>query len=141
MILNRLLPIVVFVALAAVAGAQEMFVPSGATFVDAAGPHETYQSLQAPPIEVTDLGSTVSLLMGNDVMELIQEPDNPLEYRYSLKGKGRGQKVITRAYREAVGGKIVRVTVTTLKPSKQIESLTINFTPEIVGLPKDSSDN
>lgn len=55
MILKRLLPIVVFVALAAVAGAQEMFVPSGATFVDAAGPHETYQSLQAPPIEVTDL--------------------------------------------------------------------------------------
>lgn len=79
--------------------------------------------------------------MGNDVMELIQEPDNPLEYRYSLKGKGRGQKVITRAYREAVGGKIVRVTVTTLRPSKQIESLTINFTPEIVGLPKDSSEN
>lgn len=141
MILKRLLPIVVFVALAAVAGAQEMFVPSGATFVDAAGPHETYQSLQAPPIEVTDLGSTVSLLMGNDVMELIQELDNPLEYRYSLKGKGRGQKVITRACREAVGGKIVRVTVTTLKPSKQIESLTINFTPEIVGLPKDSSEN
>lgn len=141
MILKRLLPIVVFVALAAVAGAQEMFVPSSATFVDAAGPHETYQSLQAPPIEVTDLGSTVSLLMGKDVMELIQEPDNPLEYRYSLKGKGRGQKVITRAYREAVGGKIVRVTVTTLKPSKQIESLTINFTPEIVGLPKDSSEN
>lgn len=141
MILKRLLPIVVFVALAAVAGAQEMFVPSGATFVDAAGPHETYQSLQAPPIEVTDLGSTVSLLMGNDVMELSQEPDNPLEYRYSLNGKERGQKVITRAYREAVGGKIVRVTVTTLKPSKQIESLTINFTPEIVGLPKDSSEN
>lgn len=141
MILKRLLPIVVFVALAAVAGAQDMFVPSSATFVDAAGPHETYQSLQAPPIEVTDLGSTVSLLMGNDVMELTQEPDNPLEYRYSLKGKGRGQKVITRAYREAVGGKIVRVTVTTLKPSKQIESLTINFTPEIVGLPKDSSEN
>ena len=81
MILKRLLPFVVFVALAAVAGAQEMLVPSGATFFDAAGPHETYQSLQAPPIEVTDLGSTVSLLMGNDVMELTQEPDNPLEYR------------------------------------------------------------
>ncbi len=110
--------------------AQQMFKPTMATIVDEAGSHDFFSSFDVAPIEVTDLSTSVNLLMGESPVELKQEPDNQLEYSNKVHGK-KHRDVVTKAYRDAATGKIMRITVTTYNPRDGVRALVITFTPSV----------
>lgn len=110
------------------ANAQQVFTPSGATVVDTNGSHTFFASFDVPPIEVTDLGNSVNVLMGGDVVELRREADNPFEYRNVVKAKNK-KSVITKAYRNRETGKISEVTVTTSDDRSELKAIVLTFKP------------